>query len=223
MSKEKEIEEVKELDKILGAKKKEKKQDIITQEDMKEFFEDEIFKDDEYLREKSCEIINLNAKASLTLGRIFTEVADKYLNNKTGTYELWIDKMGYNKRTALRHRARYMLYTKTINQESKSLIAGLSVRDLEKIMKNPDEFIPFLDDGISKEDLENLLESETMKNATNKKINFELGNYEESIKMQFRNFIDIAEKVEEKIAVLDEKEKEELDRYLKKIEKILNK
>ena len=62
-----------------------------------------------------------------------------------------------------------------------------------------------------------------MKNATNKKINFESGNYEESIKVQFRNFIDIAEKVEEKIAVLDEKEKEELDRYLKKIEKILNK
>ena len=62
-----------------------------------------------------------------------------------------------------------------------------------------------------------------IKNATNKKINFESGNYEESIKVQFRNFIDIAEKVEEKIAVLDEKEKEELDRYLKKIEKILNK
>lgn len=217
--------ETKTLSELIQKKKSNNPREIITKESLNELWEMEIFnentdEENEFLKEKTCETINLQAKASLSLGKIFTEIADKYSNNKNGTYGKWLKLMGYNERTALRHRGRFSLYNKTNNIESKGLIAGLSVKDLEKILQDEEIFLEYFENGITREELHNLLDSKEINLAENKKINFSEEILEIDLKVKF---IDMTKVLDEKIDILEEKEKLKIEDYLLKIEKILSK
>ncbi|MFV0578144.1 MAG: hypothetical protein ACK5NU_05675 [Fusobacterium ulcerans] len=215
--------ETKTLTELIQKKKSNNSKEIIIKESLNDLWEMEIFKENtteenEFLKEKTCETINLQAKASLSLGKIFTEIADKYSNNKNGTYGKWLKLMGFNERTALRHRGRFSLYNRTTNMDSKSLIAGLSVKDLEKILQDEEIFLEYFDNGLTKEELHNLLDSKEINSAKNKKIDFN----EEIIEIDLKvKFVDITNVLNEKIDVLEEKEKLKIEDYLTKIEKIL--
>ena len=90
-----------------------------------------------FLKEKSLEVLNLQARASLTLGKIFTEVEEKLSGNRyTGCYVKWLELNGFNKMTALRHRNRYKLYALCDNDFSKEVIAKLPYRQINDICKN---------------------------------------------------------------------------------------
>ncbi|GAA6326342.1 hypothetical protein F350042L8_34400 [Fusobacterium ulcerans] len=217
--------ETKTLSELIQKKKSANPKEIINKESLNDLWEMEIFKENtmeenEYLKEKTCEIINLQAKASLSLGKIFTEIADKYSNNKNGTYGKWLKLMGYNERTALRHRGRFSLYNKITNIESKGLIAGLPVKDLEKILQDEEIFLEYFENGITREELDNLLDSKEINSAENKKITFN----EEILEIDLKEkFVDMTKVLNEKIDILEEKEKLKIEDYLLKIEKILSK
>lgn len=114
-----------------------------------------------FLKEKSLEVLNLQAQTSLALGKIFTEVELKLSGNRyTGCYVKWLELNGYNKMTALRHRNRYKLYSLCSNEFSKETIAKLAYTKIDKICKssNPKEIIEKLEKNNSTDFLEKLLE-----------------------------------------------------------------
>ena len=99
--------------KKVSEKPQEEKKSLLIKNINKEIFQ--ITGDDEvnsFLKEKSLEVLNLQARTSLTLGKIFSEVELRLAGNRyTGCYVKWLEFNGFNKMTALRHRNRYKLYT----------------------------------------------------------------------------------------------------------------
>lgn len=85
-----------------------------------------------FLFEKSLELMNVQAKTSITLGKIFTEVAEKIEDR---TFSTWLESNGYNRMMATRHRRRYDLYSK-VREEKKAIIVLLTQREIEQIYRN---------------------------------------------------------------------------------------
>lgn len=173
----------------------------------------------EYLKLKAYELVTINSKATLALGKIFTEVFEKLGNNKVGTYEKFIKGLGYNVRTVQRYRGRYELYNKVKDENTKSLIAILPVKYLEYVIANEDVYLPVLQVGITKEELiekinQNkqtpLIESKQEEIVINSNLVKDL-------------LLDLSMKAEEKEKKLTDKEKLKLKKLLEQIEIILSK
>lgn len=169
----------------------------------------------DFLKEKSLEVLNLQAHTSLELGKIFTEVESKLSGNRyTGCYVKWLETNGYNKMTALRHRNRYKLYSLCSTDFSKEAIAKLSYKKIDEILKseNSQDIILKLektnDTDILNKSL--IIESETTPMKFEDNDNFYLDN--------FLNHLPKKETLEN----LPLKKKKTLITLLKKIDKILN-
>lgn len=166
-----------------------------------------------FLKEKSLEVLNLQARTSLTLGKIFTEVELKLAGNRyTGCYVKWLECNGFNKMTALRHKNRYKLYTLCLDDFSKEVIAKLPYRQINDLCKNdnPVAIIRIIEKDRSIDILNNLtLDSISFQDKT------------EVIDFDFNNFFNHIPKKEtlEKLPI--DKQKTLLNLF-KKIDKILN-
>lgn len=172
-----------------------------------------------FLKEKTAQIIQLQANSSLELGKIFSEAAEKLSgdNHYNGLYEKWLLKIGFNKMTALRHRKRYELYIQVKNEHSRKLISILPVRILSDLINSEE-----------KEKILNLIEeNQEFKVNDIKKL------LEKNISLEDENFIDdkIYFKEIENLKKLDIKKldikkakilKEELEKMLNDIKRILN-
>lgn len=173
----------------------------------------------EYLKSKAYELVTINSKATLALGKIFTEVFEKLGNNKIGTYEKFIKELGYNVRTVQRYRGRYELYDKVKDENAKSLIAILPVKYLEYIMANEETYLPILQAGITKEELvEKINENKQPPVIENKQEELVI-----SSNLVKDLLLDLSMKAEEKEKNLTNKEKLKLKKLLEQIEVILSK
>lgn len=211
-----------ELSAALQPRHKDNKKEIIKKEHLdfsQEAFNENDIETNEFLKAKACELVNINSKATLALGRIFTDVFERLGNNRVGTYEKFIKELGYNVRTVQRYRARFGLYSRLKNEDSKSLVAILPVKYLEKIVAEEERYFSLLEAGIEKDELIKTLENIKSEPLIEDK-------HEEIVISSdiFKNMLlDLSLRAEAKEHDLTDKDKVKLKKLLEQIESILNK
>lgn len=167
-----------------------------------------------FLKENTLKLFNIQAKSVILIGEVLTDVFERLSKqgSSEGVYEKWLKLNNFNKQTALRYRKRYFVFNEA-KEESKNIVLTLSQNIIDKIYENK-EFIELLNNGISKRELINNINA---KNIEAKEENWNL------IDFSFKNYINLFSDFDKKIETLKEKEKLELQKYLEKINKILNK
>ena len=179
------------------------------------------------LKEKALEFVNFSVNGALWMGKHLQEVfelLDKDPSNQATYYNEYLKYINVNERTARRYRKRFLVFSKCESEHSKRLISTLS-----------DDDIQFIDDN---EDLLEKIESENLTKADFKNIKntmlLELKNSEEAENIvvvpvvDFSNFTDKVSDIQVKLNALKDKNVDQdtlkdLEKYLNKIEKILQK
>lgn len=194
---------------------------IITEDELKDILDLEVINsisEDKdlvnFLKESTLKLFNIQAKSVILIGEVLTNVFERLSKqgSSEGIYEKWLKLNNFNKQTALRYRKRYFVFNEA-NEESKNIVLTLSQNIIDKIYENK-EFIELLNNGISKRELINTIKA---KNIECKEESWNL------IDFSFKNYINLFSDFDKKIETLKEKEKIELQKYLEKINKILNK
>ncbi|SKA10379.1 hypothetical protein SAMN02745174_02564 [Cetobacterium ceti] len=167
--------------------------------------------ENKFLLEKTKEILNVQAKASLELGRIFEEVVNRVNDN---TYCKWLEFNGFNKTTAFRHRRRFNLFQRVISQRGKELVALCSYREIDKMYKEESKYFNLLEDEtLDYSKLKTILKSQNEDDKNNNR----------DVKLDFENIHELFIKLDEKMEKLDISNQKEIKKYLNKIWKILGK
>ena len=179
------------------------------------------------LKEKALEFVNFSVNGALWMGKHLQEVfelLDKDPSNQATYYNEYLKYINVNERTARRYRKRFLVFSKCESEHSKKLISTLS-----------DDDIQFIDDN---EDLLEKIESENLTKADFKNIKntmlLELKNSEEAENIvvvpvvDFSNFTEKVSGIQVKLNNLKDKDinqntLKDLEKYLNKIEKILQK
>lgn len=194
---------------------------VITEDELKDVLDLEVINsisEDKdlvnFLKENTLKLFNIQAKSVILIGEVLTDVFERLSKqgSSEGVYEKWLKLNNFNKQTALRYRKRYFVFNEA-REESKNIVLTLSQNIIDKIYENK-EFIELLNNGISKRELINNINA---KNIEVKEENWNL------IDFSFKNYINLFSDFDKKIETLKEKEKLELQKYLEKINKILNK
>lgn len=165
--------------------------------------------ENEFLEIKTKEILNLQANASIQLGKIFKEVSERIQEDMT--YSQWLELVGFNRMTALRHRRRFELFENANNNIAKEIVGSLTFREIEKFYKNLKENIIHLNSSNSIMDFKTFLKEESL-------VSYEKVKKEVELNINFEIFNNIKEKIQK----VDIKRKEEIEKLLLKIEKLLN-
>lgn len=179
------------------------------------------------LKEKALEFVNFSVNGALWMGKHLQEVfelLDKEPSNQATYYNEYLKYINVNERTARRYRKRFLVFSKCESEHSKRLISTLS-----------DDDIQFIDDN---EDLLEKIESENLTKTDFKNIKntmlLELKNFEEAENavvvpvVDFSNFTEKVSDIQMKLNTLKDKDinqntLKDLEKYLNKIEKILQK
>ena len=179
------------------------------------------------LKEKALEFVNFSVNGALWMGKHLQEVfelLDEDPSNQATYYNEYLKYINVNERTARRYRKRFLVFSKCESDHSKKLISTLS-----------DDDIQFIDDN---EDLLEKIESENLTKADFKNIKntmlLELKNSEEAENIvvvpvvDFSNFTEKVSDIQVKLNNLKDKDIDQntlknLEKYLNKIEKILQK
>ena len=179
------------------------------------------------LKEKALEFVNFSVNGALWMGKHLQEVfelLDEDPSNQATYYNEYLKYINVNERTARRYRKRFLVFSKCESEHSKKLISTLS-----------DDDIQFIDDN---ENLLEKIESENLTKADFKNIKntmlLELKNSEETENavvvpvVDFSNFTDKVSDIQLKLNALKDKNVDQdtlkdLEKYLNKIEKILQK
>lgn len=164
---------------------------------------------------KTTSLINLQIKNAISLGEIFTSVFDQLSKSGSkydGLYEKWLQLNGVNKKTALRYRKRYELYSLVNNKES---IAIMPQKYIDMLYSEEDrsEYINIINSGATYEEVMNRLKDKTIVS--------ERIEYTDIVDFDFRNYNTLFIDIDKKVERLREKEKKELQKYLMKIQEIL--
>ncbi|MGL5745861.1 MAG: hypothetical protein ACRCXX_12055 [Cetobacterium sp.] len=194
---------------------------VITEDELKDVLDLEIINsisEDKdlvnFLKENTLKLFNIQAKSVVLIGEVLTNVFERLSKqgSSEGIYEKWLKLNNFNKQTALRYRKRYFVFNEA-KEESKNIVLTLSQNIIDKMYENK-EFIELLSNGISKRELINNINA---KNIEAKEENWNI------IDFSFNDYINLFSDFDKKIETLKEKEKLELQKYLEKINKILNK
>jgi hypothetical protein len=174
----------------------------------------------EFLVKKSIEVLGIQAKASVDLGKIFKEVHEKLAGNNhhNGVYTVWLEKNGFNKMTALRHRRRYELYMLVNSENGKAFVATLPVRIIDSIYRQEDVsgIAATISDGITRDELESMMTSPEIFEG----VSILPYNPEEAEKL-YNDIGSIYQKVS--LDKVSENNKDDFEKDMKRIEKILSK
>ena len=179
------------------------------------------------LKEKALEFVNFSVNGALWMGKHLQEVfelLDEDPSNQATYYNEYLKYINVNERTARRYRKRFLVFSKCESEHSKKLISTLSDDDIQFIDDN--------DDLLEKIESENLTKSD-FKNIKNTML-LELKNSEEAentVVVPVVNFSNFTEKVSDiqvklnnlKDKDIDQNTLKDLEKYLNKIEKILQK
>lgn len=174
----------------------------------------------DFLRKKAVDLLKIQSKAALQLGKIFIEVEEKLGgdNHHNGIYTKWLELNGYNKMTALRHKKRYRLFMQAKTETGKSFLGTTSQAIINEISLKSEmeikEYISLIDDGIKKDELMQLIK-EDYKEIDKK----EIGNL--NIDNEYKLLNIVLEKIS--IDKLDNNEKINFEKDIRKVEKILKK
>lgn len=194
---------------------------VITEDELKDVLDLEVINsvsEDKdlvsFLKENTIKLFNIQAKSVILIGEVLTEVFERLSKqgSSEGIYEKWLKLNNFNKQTALRYRKRYFVFNE-VKEDSKNIVLTLSQNIIDKIYENK-ELIELLNNGASKRELINNINT---KNIELKEEKLDL------IDFSFKNYINLFSDFDKKIETLKEKEKIELQKYLEKINKILNK
>ena len=121
-----------------------------------------------YLIDKSKELINLQVNDAIKMGKILEEVSQELgkKGSSEGVYGNFLRYNGINSKTALRLRKRYTLFSEA-PEHAKIIVSLLTVREIEELDKKRellDKFYP----GITLEEAKKLFKKE-VKEIENKK------------------------------------------------------
>ena len=121
-----------------------------------------------YLIDKSKELINLQVNDAIKMGKILEEVSQELgkKGSPEGVYGNFLRYNGINSKTALRLRKRYILFFEA-PEHAKVIVSLLTVREIEELDKKRellDKFYP----GITLEEAKKLFKGE-VKEIENKK------------------------------------------------------
>lgn len=179
------------------------------------------------LKEKALEFVNFSVNGALWMGKHLQEVfelLDEDPRNQATYYNEYLKYINVNERTARRYRKRFLVFSKCESEHSKKLISTLSDDDIQFIDDN--------DDLLEKIENENLTKTD-FKNIKNTML-LELKNSEETENavvvpvVDFSNFTEKVSDIQVKLNALKDKDiaqntLKDLEKYLNKIEKILQK
>lgn len=179
------------------------------------------------LKEKALEFVNFSVNGALWMGKHLQEVfelLDEDPSNQATYYNEYLKYINVNERTARRYRKRFLVFSKCESEHSKKLISTLSDDDIQFIDDN--------DDLLEKIENENLTKAD-FKNIKNTML-LELKNSEEAENtvvvpvVDFSNFTEKVSDIQVKLNNLKDKDIDQntlkdLEKYLNKIEKILQK
>ncbi|MGL5277731.1 MAG: hypothetical protein ACRC8M_01440 [Cetobacterium sp.] len=217
---------------LLSETKLEKKDivptDGISQKEIEDVIDISLFKElttDEkilnLLLSSSIELFKVQAKNVIESGKIFKNVFDELGGEGSkyvGLYEKWLLANNISKSTALRYRKRYELYNSvTLNKQNIILLLPQKYIDLIYLEENKNRFIELINKGANKKEIVELID--------NQEIIIPISEKSREVITEFNyipKFIKFSSEVDNKIKELDEKKKRELQKYLKKIEEILN-
>ncbi|MDD7410091.1 MAG: hypothetical protein SOY60_05015 [Fusobacterium gastrosuis] len=169
----------------------------------------------EFLKQKTREIISIQADDAIKLGEILFEV-EKELSRKgspEANYLKFLDYNGINSKTALRLRKRYELYT-LAPEHSKLIISLLSVREIEELYKNKD-LLKELNPGVKLIEVKELLKENETEKIENKEKTEEI--------RTITDFKFLKSSCQDKFESLSEDNQDKVLELLKKIEKIFEK
>ncbi|MGL5964008.1 MAG: hypothetical protein ACRCZ9_03720 [Fusobacteriaceae bacterium] len=191
----------------------EKKISVVSRELIEKIIFTENEELDNYLYEKSIELLETQAKTSIELGKIFTEVQMKI---EEGTYSSWLEFNGFSRATAIRHKRRYNLYEK-LKEDKKAIVSHLTVRELEHIYRTDEKvYLDLINDGVTLEEIKKIIHKEK-ENLIPQSIQIE-----KTPEITIMNKVSVLSKLsEEHFKNLDIEKKLKIENYLKKIEKLL--
>lgn len=179
------------------------------------------------LKEKALEFVNFSVNGALWMGKHLQEVfelLDEDPSNQATYYNEYLKYINVNERTARRYRKRFLVFSKCESEHSKKLISTLSDDDIQFIDDNDDLLERIESENLTKADLKNIKNTMLL----------ELKNSEETENtvvvpvVDFSNFTEKVSDIQVKLNNLKDKDIDQntlkdLEKYLNKIEKILQK
>ncbi|MBR8701055.1 hypothetical protein IX317_000735 [Fusobacterium sp. DD29] len=175
----------------------------------------------EFLEKKSVEMLSIQSKNMILLGKNLTEVFNELgrKGSPEGLYVKYIEFNGYKKDTALRLRKRYELFEATKNERIKQIISILPVRAIEQFYKEKEDIFVILDEENNDVDYKRVMDII----KSRKTQNLEYRNTEEiNYDFEIGQLDDLYKKINNKFDELDKKKKEKIAKLLLEIEKILS-
>ncbi|WP_297406164.1 hypothetical protein [uncultured Cetobacterium sp.] len=170
------------------------------------------------LKENSIKIFSIQSKAVIDMGEIFHNVYNllSKSGSKDGVYTKWLEITGVSPRTALNYRKRYDLYCK-VSSEGKILIKKMPQKIIDNIynMENKDNIVNAINKG------EDFLKY--LSNNLDTQHQIEIKKSTEFFQeIKINKYIEVFNNLPSKYNNLNEKKKRELEKYLKKIDEILD-
>ncbi|MEG2250466.1 MAG: hypothetical protein RSB50_08030 [Cetobacterium sp.] len=174
------------------------------------------------LMNSSIELFQIQAKNVIELGRVFKNVFDELGgegSKHTGLYEKWLTVNNISKSTALRYRKRYELYGSIIPSKQ-SIVALLSQKYIDIIFleENKNKYIELINEGATVKEIIGIIDEQGIIEV--KTVN--LIEERDEIFNHIPKYLNFSKEINRKIETLDEKKKRDLQKYLDKIDKILN-
>ena len=170
-----------------------------------------------YLIDKSKELINLQVNDAIKMGKILEEVSQELgkKGSSEGVYGNFLRYNGINSKTSLRLRKRYTLFSEA-PEHAKIIVSLLTVREIEELDKKRellDKFYP----GITLEEAKKLFKGE-VKEIENKKEK-EGENGKEITDIGIYSFLQTS--LQDDLTSLPEKKQRKAAKLLEKLEKLV--
>ena len=170
-----------------------------------------------YLIDKSKELINLQVNDAIKMGKILEEVSQELgkKGSPEGVYGNFLRYNGINSKTALRLRKRYTLFSEA-PEHTKIIVSLLTVREIEELDRKRellDKFYP----GITLEEAKKFFKGEVK----------EIENKKEKDEEQKKEITDIGiysflqSSLQDDLTSLPEKKQKQVAKLLEKLEKLV--
>ena len=170
-----------------------------------------------YLIDKSKELINLQVNDAIKIGKILEEVSQELgkKGSPEGVYGNFLRYNGINSKTALRLRKRYTLFSEA-PEHTKIIVSLLTVREIEELdrkRESLDKFYP----GITLEEAKKFFKGEVK----------EIENKKEKDEEQKKEITDIGiysflqSSLQDDLTSLPEKKQKQVAKLLEKLEKLV--
>lgn len=175
----------------------------------------------DYLEKKSIEMLSIQSKNLILLGKNLTEVFEELgrKGSPEGLYIKYLEVNGYKKDTALRLRKRYELFCKAKDEKLKKVISILSIRYMEQFYKNQEELFSQIEKNEKDITYKNVVE--IIESKKEKIVELEHRNIE-SIQYDMGDIEILYKKINSSFDKLDNRKKERLGKLLQEIDKILS-